>query len=340
MNVLAKKKFTYAVILSAVLILLCFLGTAINADIGIPPSRGEDPSGVVYEISKDETYVTIVGYCAWADSNIVIPSEIEGLPVTEIAKNAFTNQFELYSIVIPDSVVKIGDDAFRGCRTLLTVKLPAGLKELPMNCFYDCTVLDDLVLPEGLEVIGDFCFENCTMLGRLKIPASVTEIGYDAFVHCENVFLDVSENEYAAEYAVRYNVNTEYEGTSAYFWTVIGFSVFVALIFFFIIAMIYMSYLKKHPEKNPNIFIFRVLGKIYDALARLIELIKKAIVWVLTHILYALSVAKKWVKTKLAERKQRKAEKKNAEKLSEEDSKPVEVLKSEAETDAESDGRS
>jgi hypothetical protein len=36
----------------------------------------------------------------------------------------------------------------------------------------------------------------------LKIPASVTNIGYDAFVHCENIYLDVSANEYAAAYAL------------------------------------------------------------------------------------------------------------------------------------------
>ena len=271
---------------------------------GITVTAAEDDSGAVYKISEDGTYVIITGYSE-EFPKIEIPAEIDGLPVTEIAQNAFTNNVDLYSIVLPDTVTVIGEDAFRNCRSLVSVKLPASLKELPMNCFFGCSVLKTIVLPETLEKIGEFCFEGCTKLGSVKIPASVTEIGYDAFVHCENILLDVSENEYAAAYAIEYNVNTDYTGTSQYFWTVIGISVAVALVFFFVVSMIYLRYLKTHPEKNPNIFIFRVLGKVYDALSMFFKIIFDLIIKGLSYALYGITTAITWLKFKFGKDKQR-----------------------------------
>ena len=269
---------------------------------GITATAAEDDSGAVYEISEDGTYVIITGYSE-EFPKIEIPANIDGLPVTEIAKNAFTNNVDLYSIVLPDTVTVIGEDAFRNCRSLVSVKLPASLKELPMNCFFGCSVLKTVVLPETLEKIGEFCFEGCTKLGNVKIPASVTEIGYDAFVHCENILLDVSENEYAAAYAIEYNVNTDYKGTSQYFWTLIGISVAIALVIFAVISVIYLRYLKHHPEKNPNIFIFRVLGNVYDALAQFFKMIFALIIKGLSYALYGITTAITWLKFKFGKNK-------------------------------------
>ena len=297
MNRLTKTLLTFIAVFALIL-------TAFTLISPSPVSAAETDSGAVYEISEDGTYVIITGYSE-EFPKIEIPSEIDGLPVTEIAKNAFTNNVDLYSIVIPDSVTVIGEDAFRNCRSLVSVRFPTGLKALPMNCFFGCSVLKTVILPEGLEKIGEFCFEGCTKLGRLKIPASVTEIGYDAFVHCENIYLDVSENEYAAGYAIEYNVNTDYKGTSQYFWTVIGISVGIALIFFFIISMIYLGYLKRNPEKNPNIFIFKVLGRIYDALARLFNFIGYWLVKGLSYAIYGITTAAKWLKFKLGKNKKK-----------------------------------
>ena len=287
------------------LVALCFGATVYADGENDRVIKGTDPSGTVYEIRGNGTYVTVIGHSE-EFPKLVIPAEIDGLPVTEIAKNAFTNNVDLYSVTIPDSVTAIGDDAFRNCRSLVSITLPAGLKELPMNCFFGCTVLKTVELPMGLEKIGEFCFEGCTKLGALKIPASVTEIGHDAFVHCENIYLDVSENAYAKDYALEYNVNTDYKGTSQYFWTVIGISVAVALAVFLVIAMLYMSYLKKNPEKNPNIFIFRVLGKVYDVLARVINAVVSVIGTGIAYVIHGITVAYKWLKAKKDERKKNK----------------------------------
>ena len=174
-------------------------------------------SGIEYRVSDDGTYIIVTGTTEDFPS-IKIESQIEGLPVKEIAPSAFQNNYSLYSIDIPDSVTVIGEAAFRNCRSLVSVRLPEGLKQLPMDAFRDCYVLDGVTLPQTLETIDDFCFQGCRKLGKLKIPASVTVIGHDVFMECESIHLDVSDNTYAADYAAKNNVNTDFRGTGAYFF--------------------------------------------------------------------------------------------------------------------------
>ena len=173
-----------------------------------------------------------------------------------------------------------------------------------------CTVLSRITLPDTLVSIDDFCFEDCTKLGSLKIPASLTNIGYDAFIHCENLLLDVSENTYAAEYAKANGLVTSFKDSSLYFWYLIGIGTLIAVTLAFICLLIYYAWLRRHPEKNPNIFIFRVFGKIYSALSKAYHFIVKWILIILSFIIYWITFAVKWVINKLPKRK---AKKKNSQ---------------------------
>ena len=223
-------------------------------------------SGVEYRISDDGTYVIIIGTTEEFPS-LKIESEIAGLPVKEIAPSAFQNNYSLYSIEIPDSVTVIGEAAFRNCRSLVSVKLPSGLTELSMDTFRDCYVLDGITLPETLTNIGDFCFQGCKKLGKVSIPASVSSIGHDVFMECESIFLDVTANPYAAEYAERNSINTEFKGTGSYFFlmmllgTVILFAVVLA------VSFVLKKHIQKHPTHNPAIYI----GKGFSAIGRWIS---------------------------------------------------------------------
>jgi hypothetical protein len=143
-----------------------------------------------------------------------------------------------------------------------------------MDCFRDCPLLDGVVLPEGLEKIDDFCFQGCTKLEDLKIPASITHIGYDVFMYCESIHLDVSENAYAAEYAQRFNVNTDFKGTSQYFFMMMGIGTVCAVIVFFILYIPLKKYFAKHPSHNPFVYIGKFFGLIGKLINKLIDLIK------------------------------------------------------------------
>ena len=220
-------------------------------------------SGVEYRISDDGTYVIIIGTTEEFPS-IKIESEIAGLPVKEIAPSAFQNRSSLYSIEIPDSVTVIGEAAFRNCKNLVSVRLPSGLKELPMDAFRDCILLNGIKFPNTLEEIGDFCFQGCKKLGKLNVPASVKTIGYDAFIECESILLDVKDNAYAADYAEKNNINTEFKGTTAYFFLMMLLGTAVLFAVVFTVSILFKRHIKKHPTHNPAIYI----GKAFSAVGR------------------------------------------------------------------------
>lgn len=78
-----------------------------------------DNQGVEYELNDDGT-LTIKGTADGTVRDVVIPSELNGTPVTHIAEGAFKNS-DIKSIVIPESVVSVGKGAFEGCTDLVWV---------------------------------------------------------------------------------------------------------------------------------------------------------------------------------------------------------------------------
>ena len=59
-----------------------------------------------YQINSDQTGVTITS-CDHSATEVVIPNEIENLPVTSIGYQAFSGCSGLTSVTIPDSVTSI-----------------------------------------------------------------------------------------------------------------------------------------------------------------------------------------------------------------------------------------
>lgn len=87
--------------------------------------------------------------------NVVIPSEIEGLPVTSIQKFAFMKQGKIFqitysnskmsSLVIPETVTTIGDYAFFQCKNLRELNIPASVKSIGEYAFASSTKIGKLV---------------------------------------------------------------------------------------------------------------------------------------------------------------------------------------------------
>ena len=75
-----------------------------------------------YEIGGMQ--VTITDCDNSAEGELVIPSEIEGLPVTSIGRGAFAYCRDLTSINIPDGVTSIGGAVFIACESLQSVTIP------------------------------------------------------------------------------------------------------------------------------------------------------------------------------------------------------------------------
>ncbi len=165
-----------------------------SANITATASDGKSSTctvnSVPYEakLKGDGTYI-ITGYNG-ADSKLVIPDSVKGIPVTEIKDNAFWSHnllVEITEVVIPDSVEKIGGWAFSDSPKLEKLTLGKGLVEIGQSAFSGCSKLKEVVLPDSLEKIGGSAFITCSSLESLIIPDNVTEIGGSAFDDCSSL---------------------------------------------------------------------------------------------------------------------------------------------------------
>ena len=72
--------------------------------------------------------ITITKVDTSATGKLVIPAEIDGIPVTAIGFKACNGCMKLTSIIIPDSVISIGDYAFNECTGLTATLTSKAIK--------------------------------------------------------------------------------------------------------------------------------------------------------------------------------------------------------------------
>ena len=112
---------------------------------------------------------------------IEIPSEIDGVSVTEIAEGAFCWSEQLTSVTIPDSVTIVGRAAFANCEMLENIALPQTLEEIGEYAFYRCGKLTSIDIPPKVKVIPPRCFRLCFCLESISLPDNLEVIGDSAF---------------------------------------------------------------------------------------------------------------------------------------------------------------
>ena len=141
-------------------------------------------------------------------SVVVIPESYNNLPVTAIAKKAFSSS-TITGITIPDSVTDIGEQAFKSCAKLTGITIPASVTTvgngafsrsgltgitIPDNitnieeeAFEGCKNLTSVTIGNGLTSIGKQTFKDCKSLTSVTIPNSVNSIGVQAFQGCKSL---------------------------------------------------------------------------------------------------------------------------------------------------------
>ena len=90
-------------------------------------------------------------------------------------------------VVIPDSVVKVGEKAFEGCAGIQSVTFPPNVREIGTYAFLDCQSLSDIKLSNTLVEIGCWSFYGCRSLKQVNLPESVKTIGDCAFRGCTSL---------------------------------------------------------------------------------------------------------------------------------------------------------
>ena len=214
---------------------------------GQPASEGL----VMVLISADEYTVSGIGTCT--DTEILIPTTYNGLPVVSVEASAFLNNTAITSVVLPDSITSIGENAFNGCESLTSVTfgknsqlssigpgafnychslesitIPESVTSIGSDAFYYCCGLRSVTFGENSQLtsIGEGAFNWCESLESITIPASVTSIGEWAFVECYrlvevwnlsklNITAGSEDNGYVGYYAKR----VETEPSESYVYT-------------------------------------------------------------------------------------------------------------------------
>lgn len=104
--------------------------------------------------------------------------------IEEIDTNVFAPSESLEDIVLPNSLVKIGDGAFYGCTSLKKVSVTSGVKSIGNYAFSNCTALVEVSLPNSLTFLGDCAFEDCKTIDNLRFPDSLTKIPDKCMQRC------------------------------------------------------------------------------------------------------------------------------------------------------------
>ena len=182
-----------------------------------------DAGGVLYQVSSDGAYVEVIGY-EGTQTDVKIADTYNGLPVTTIAENAFSEKSEITSVIIPSSVTSIGLGAFSGCSSLEEITLPfvgakagvtsndtyqypfgyifgtlsyqggtatkqyyygSSLSKPTNTTYYIPSNLKKVTVTGGNILYG--AFHNCSSLTSVTIPDSVTSIGNSAFSNCSSL---------------------------------------------------------------------------------------------------------------------------------------------------------
>ena len=153
---------------------------------GLDKTFIEGTPGLQYTLNEEGTAYIASGIGTATETDIVIASEYNGLPVTSIADKAFAEGYKRTSVFIPSSVKSIGKYAFRYCYFLKSVTMEEGVTSIGDHAFEQCVSLASIDIPDSVTSIGDHAFEQCA-LASIDIPDSVTSIGNHAFKYCSQL---------------------------------------------------------------------------------------------------------------------------------------------------------
>jgi len=121
------------------------------------------------------------------ETQIIIPAEIEGYIVTNLADSCLRNQDKITSITIPDSVTSISSYAFNGCTGLTSITIPDSVTSIGINLLNGCTSLTSASISNSVKNLKESIFYGCTSLTSVSIGNSVTSISTSAFNGCTSL---------------------------------------------------------------------------------------------------------------------------------------------------------
>ena len=145
-----------------------------------------------YRINEDGLSVRITDCDENITGDVTVPSEIDGLPVTELygwfgSGGVFSDCTKITSVKLPNTLKNIGDEVFSRCTSLKSIEIPDSVTYMGVDIFTGCTALETVTMPNSISIISDTMFGHCENLTSVNIPNGVTQISASAFYACKSL---------------------------------------------------------------------------------------------------------------------------------------------------------
>ena len=145
-------------------------------------SAEEEVTEYVYEnfkYTKSEEAVKITGYVEEPTGELVIPEEIDSLPVKAIGYEAFAECKEITSLTLPDTITYVNSSAFF-CLDAHWVSASQNKYQIDSNAYRNCTGLTEINVSDTNSA---FSSENGILFNKdktelIRYPAGKTEESY------------------------------------------------------------------------------------------------------------------------------------------------------------------
>ena len=138
-----------------------------------------------YEWSNDYEGIRITDYLG-NDDIVVVPKEIEGQPVVEVAGYTFANDSQVRGVVLPNTVIEISELFINNSK--IEMVIAEGLQKIGYASFLNCASLREVILGDNITDIGVSAFAVCVNLEKLVLPATINNMTknaqYSAFIEC------------------------------------------------------------------------------------------------------------------------------------------------------------
>ena len=180
-----KRRSLLSIILGAILLFssLGALGCGSGSENGGDNTGGGVTANNDYVLSGDHY---VLSTYTGSEEVLTIKSEINGIPVTQIAEDALEENQTVTKVIIPDSITKMGEYAFYKCTSLVEVQMGNGITQIATSAFDGCSKLKTVKFPSGLISIGKRAFYNCP-IEEINLPNSVKTINEKAFYQNRDV---------------------------------------------------------------------------------------------------------------------------------------------------------
>ncbi len=189
-------------------------------DAAIDAIPAADEAAFLYTTENGQA--TILSYTGDATA-VRVPTTLGGCAVTAIADGAFAQNSTLTTLILPETLLSIGEGILEDCTaiayletplmgedaakeqflaylfgansyegyskdlppaSLKTVRITGDMTALSPCAFYSCSALQTVILPEGMTEIGKFAFYNCASLELVVGLERIRTLGAWAFSDC------------------------------------------------------------------------------------------------------------------------------------------------------------